>query len=222
MTAISVEGELRGPAGENGIDVRWIMPDGFFEIPLDAEDLDETAEQLMQLARDVMPEADFDVQLQWAVMCAAHYDSIMEAGVQYAGFVLTEVEGTRCTATVTVSMIDLDTRAGSDPVGFMGSSMRHLGIGQVSEIELPCGPAVCCIGDRKGSLDGSLTGSGKDEAVRTSFIQVQVPLTNGTAVVMEMGTPTPEGWDVFSSMFAGVVKSVRLFDAEGEPVVMPG
>lgn len=222
MTAISAEGRLRGPAGENGIDVRWIMPEGFFEIPLDAEDLDETADQLMELARGVMPEADFDVQLQWAVMCAAHYDSFVEAGVQYAGFVLTEVEGTRCTATVTVSMIDLDTRAGSNPVGFMGTSMRHLGIGQVSEIELPCGPAVCCIGDRRGSLDGSLTESGQDETVRTSFIQVQVPLANGTAVVMEMGTPTPEGWDVFSSMFAGVVKSVRLFDAEGEPVVMPG
>ncbi|MFE1286655.1 hypothetical protein [Streptomyces sp. NPDC058751] len=222
MTAISAEGRLRGPAGENGIDVRWIMPDGFFEIPLDAEDLDETADQLMELARGVMPEADFDVQLQWAVMCAAHYDSFVEAGVQYAGFVLTEVEGTRCTATVTVSMIDLDDRAGSNPVGFMGTSMRHLGIGQVSEIELPCGPAVCCVGERKGSLDGSLTGSGQDETVRTSFIQVQVPLANGTAVVMEMGTPTPEGWDVFSSMFAGVVKSVRLFDAEGEPVVMPG
>lgn len=221
MTALSVEASP-GPVGDNGVDVRWIMPDGFFEIPLDADDLDETAAHLMELARDVMPEADFEVQLQWAVMCAAHYDSFVEAGVQYAGFVLTEVEGTRCTATVTVSMIDLDPRVGSDPVGFMGSSMRHLGIGQVSEIELPCGPAVCCVGDRKGSLDGSLTGSGKDEPVPTSFIQVQVPLTNGTAVVMEMSTPTPEGWDVFSSMFAGVVKSVRLFTAEGEPVVMPG
>ncbi|MFF3410225.1 hypothetical protein ACFYW8_29315 [Streptomyces sp. NPDC002742] len=222
MTAISVEGELRSPADGNGVDVRWIMPDGFFEIPLDAEDLDETAEQLVELARGAMPEADFDVQLQWAVMCAAHYDSFVEAGVQYAGFVLTEVEGARCTATVTVSMIDLDAQAGPDPVGFMGSSLRHLGIGQVSEIELPCGPAVCCIGDRKGSLDGSLTASGEDEPVRTSFIQVQVPLTNGTAVVFEMGTPTPDGWEVFSSMFAGVVKSVRLFDTEGEPVVMPG
>ncbi|MET9409465.1 hypothetical protein ABZX90_27420 [Streptomyces sp. NPDC002935] len=222
MTAVSVEGELRGSAGENGIDIRWIMPDGFFEIPLDAEDLDETAEQLMGLARTAMPEADFDVQLQWAVMCAAHYDSFVEAGVQYAGFVLTEVESARCTATVTVSMIDLDAQAGTNPVGFLGSSMRHLGIGQVSEVELPCGPAVCCIGVREGSLDGSLTESGKDETVRTSFIQVQVPLTNWTVVVLEMGTPTPEGWDVFSSMFAGVVKSLRLFNADGEPVVMPG
>ncbi|MFG2436875.1 hypothetical protein [Streptomyces sp. NPDC048508] len=221
MTATVAEDGTRESANENGLDVRWIMPDGFFEIPMDAEDLDATAEQLVELARTVMPEADFAVQLEWAVMLAAHYDSFVEAGVHYAGFVLTEVEGTRCTATVTVSMIDLAAEAGPRPVGFLGSSMRHLGIGQVSEIDLPCGPAVCCIGDRQGSLDGSLTVSGKDEALRTSFIQIQLPLSNGTVVVLEMSTPTPEGWDVFSSMFAGVAKSVRLFDDAGEPVVMP-
>jgi hypothetical protein len=197
------------------------MPEGFFEIPMDAEDLDTTAEQLIQLAAEVMPEATFEVQLEWAVMVAAHYDSFIEVGIQYSGFVLTEVEGVRCTATVTVSMIDLDERAGANPVGFLGSAMRHLGIGQVSEIELPCGPAVSCIGTRKASLDGNLTASGAEEPVVTSFIQVQIPLNNGTALVMEMGTPTQEGWDVFSSMFAGVVKSVRLFNEAGKSIVMP-
>jgi hypothetical protein len=211
-----------GSVGGQGINVRWIMPEGFFEIPMESEDLDETAEQLIELARKTMPDADFEVQLQWAVMVAANYDSFVEAGVQYAGFCMTEVEGTRCTATVSISMIDLDDRARSKPVGFLGSTMRHLGLGEVSEIALPCGPAVSCIGKRKGSLDGSLTASGADEAIWTSFIQVQIPLTNGTCLVLEMGTPTAEGWDVSSSMFAGVVKSVRLFDDGGKPVVMPG
>lgn len=222
MTATTAQENLRGSVGGDGIDVRWIMPEGFFEIPMDVEDLDETAEQLIELARKTLPEADFEVQLQWAVMVAANYDSFVEAGVQYAGFVMAEVDGTRCTATVSVSMIDLDERAGSNPAGFIGSTMRHLGIGQVSEVELPCGPAVSCIGSRKSSLDGSLTASGAAEAVWTSFIQVQIPLTNETVLVLEMGTPTPEGWDGFSSMFAGVVKSVRLFNEAGKPVVMPG
>jgi hypothetical protein len=222
VTATTAEDDLRGSIGGDGIDIRWIMPEGFFEIPMDVEDLDETAEQLVELARKTMPEADFEVQLQWAVMVAAHYDTFVEAGVHYTGFCMTEVDGTRCTATVSVSMIDLDERAGSNPAGFIGSSMRHLGIGQVSEIELPCGPAVSCIGSRKGSLDGSLTASGSAETVWTSFIQVQIPLSNGTVVVMEMGTPTVEAWDVFSSMFAGVVKSVRLFNDAGKPIVMPG
>ncbi|MDO0926332.1 hypothetical protein QQY24_13195 [Streptomyces sp. TG1A-8] len=222
MSTTAIEENTRGSIGGPGIDVRWIMPEGFFEIPMDAEDLDETAEQLVGLARAVMPEATFEVQLEWAVMVAAHYDSFMEAGIQYSGFVLTEVDGERCTATVTVSMIDLDERAGSHPAGFLGSTMRHLGLGQVSEIELPCGPAVSCIGTRTTSLPGNLTVSGTDEPVVTSFIQVQIPLSNGTVLVMEMGTPTPRGWDVFSAMFAGVVKSVRLFGESGKLTVMPG
>ncbi|MEU4926981.1 hypothetical protein AB0G54_10820 [Streptomyces yokosukanensis] len=222
MTAVTAEENSGGALSGPGVDVRWIMPEGFFEIPMDAEDLDETADQLIELGRAVMPEATFEAQLQWAVMVAAHYDSFAEAGIQYSGFVLTEVDGERCTATVTVSLIDLDERAGTRPVGFLSSTMRHLGIGQVSEIELPCGPAVSCIGTRKGSLPGSLTTSGTDEPIVTSFIQVQVPLINGTALILEMGTPTPAGWDVFSAMFAGVVKSVRLFDDSGKPMVMPG
>ncbi|MFJ4783381.1 hypothetical protein [Streptomyces sp. NPDC088794] len=222
MSAIAAEENRQGMAGGPGIDVRWIMPEGFFEIPMDAEDLDATAEQLIEMSRAVMPEATFEVQLQWAVMVAAHYDSFIEAGIQYSGFVLTEVDDERCTATVTISMIDLDERAGAQPVGFLASTMRHLGIGQVGEIALPCGPAVSCIGTRKGTLDGSLTASGSDEPVVTSFIQVQIPLDNGTALVLEMSTPTPKGWDVFSAMFAGVVKSVRLFNESGKSIVMPG
>ncbi|MCG7202941.1 hypothetical protein [Streptomyces arenae] len=222
MSAIAAEENVQGSIGGPGIDVRWIMPEGFFEIPMDAESLDETAGQLVELARAVMPEATFEVQLEWAVMVAAHYDSFAEAGIQYSGFVMTEVDGERCTATVTVSMIDLDERAGPHPVGFLGSTMRHLEMGQVSEIALPCGPAVSCIGTRKGSMPGSLTASGADEPVVTSFIQVQIPLSNATVLVLEMGTPTPRAWDVFSAMFAGVVKSVRLFSDAGKPMVMPG
>ncbi|MFE4961987.1 hypothetical protein [Streptomyces sp. NPDC056660] len=220
MSAVATEEDVQGSIGGPGIDVRWIMPEGFFEIPMDSESLDETAEQLVELARAVMPEATFDVQLEWAVMVAAHYDSFVEAGVQYSGFVMTEVDGERCTATVSVSMTDLDERAGAHPVGFLGSTMRHLGMGEVSEIELPCGPAVSCIGTRKGSLPGSLTTSGADEPVVTSFIQVQIPLSNGTVLLLEMGTPTPQAWEVFSAMFAGVVKSVRLFNESGKPMVM--
>jgi hypothetical protein len=92
----------------------------------------------------------------------------------------------------------------------------------VSGISLPCGPAVSCIDSRRAEVDGALTQSGAVETFWTSFIQVQIPLTNGTAIVMEMSTPTTAGWDAFSTMFAGILKGIRLFDAGGTPVVMPG
>ncbi|MGW4763336.1 hypothetical protein ACWEPD_16815 [Streptomyces pseudogriseolus] len=51
---------------------------------------------------------------------------------------------------------------------------------------------------------------------------MQIPSDNDTALMMEMGTPTAEGWDVFSAMLAGIVKGVRLFDDSGERLVTPG
>ncbi|MEU1697641.1 hypothetical protein ACWCV2_33280 [Streptomyces pseudogriseolus] len=54
------------------------------------------------------------------------------------------------------------------------------------------------------------------------FIQVQIPSDNDTVLMMEMGTPTAEGWDVFSVMLAGIVKGVRLFDDSRERPVTPG
>ncbi|PNG20892.1 hypothetical protein [Streptomyces cahuitamycinicus] len=222
MTTATVDQAQRSLMESDGIEVRWIMPEGFLELPFEADDLDELADRLVELAKQALPGADEEVQVQYAAMCAAHYDEFIEAGVQYAGFVTTEVDGVRCTASVNVSLLDLDERAGADPVGFIATTMRHLELGQIGEVELPCGPAVTCVGNRSSGIDGSLTQSGQEEPVWTSFIQVQIPLNNGTVLLLEMGTPTVEGWDVFSAMFAGVVKSVRFFDADGAPLVMSG
>ncbi|WP_367044180.1 hypothetical protein [Streptomyces sp. Je 1-332] len=222
MTTDTIEDSRSSLLGGDGIDVRWVMPEGFLELPFEADDLDELADKLMELAKRSLPGGSEEVQREWAAMCGANYDEFIEAGVQYAGFVVTEVDGVRCTATVNVSLMDLDERAGTKPAGFIATTMRHLDIGQVDEVKLPCGPAVTCIGARHASVDGSLTDSGEDEPIWTSFIQVQIPLSNQTVLVLEMGTPTAEGWDTFSAMFAGVVKSVRFFDEHGLPLVMPG
>ncbi|MFC8140195.1 hypothetical protein ACFUKV_00255 [Streptomyces paradoxus] len=222
MTTDTVDEAQRSLTESGGIEVRWIMPEGFLELPFEADDLEELGEQLLELAKQALPGADEEVQVQYAAMCVAHYDEFIEAGVQYAGFVTTEVDGVRCTATVNVSLLDLDERAGANPVGFIATTMRHLELGQIEEVQLPCGPAVTCVGNRSSNVDGSLTQSGQDEPIWTSFIQVQIPLNNGTVLLLEMGTPTVEGWDVFSAMFAGVVKSVRFFDIDGAPLVMPG
>ncbi|MFF8013984.1 hypothetical protein [Streptomyces sp. NPDC007929] len=222
MTTATVDEAQRSLMDSDGIEVRWIMPEGFLELPFEADDLDELADHLVELAKQALPGANEEVQVQYAAMCAAHYDEFIEAGVQYAGFVTTEVDGVRCTASVNVSLLDLDERAGANPVGFIATTMRHLDLGQIGEVELPCGPAVTCVGNRSSGIDGSLTQSGQDEPVWTSFIQLQIPLNNGTVLLLEMGTPTVEGWDVFSAMFAGIVKSVRFFDNDGAPLVMPG
>ncbi|CAL9543877.1 hypothetical protein SUDANB174_04269 [Streptomyces sp. enrichment culture] len=165
-----------------------------------------------------MPDAPESMQYQWAALCAGNYDAFVEGGIQYAGFVITEVDGTRCTATVHVSMTELADEARLRPILATAGALRDLGQGEVTEIDLPCGPAVSWIGARQAVVDAALSPSGQTEPFWTSFIQAQVPLPNGTVVVMEMVTPTQEGWEVFSSMFAGILKTLSFFDDEGTPV----
>ncbi|MEW2523244.1 hypothetical protein [Streptomyces sp. NPDC047071] len=209
-------------AGGELFHVRWIMPEGFFELPTEAEDIDELADKLIDLAREIQPRSTPEMQYLWAAMVGSTYDELVDAGVQYAGFVVTEVDDVRCTANVSVALADLPDEARFSPVEGTARALRALGRGEVEELSLPCGPGVSWIGSRRAAVDGSLTPSGEEEPFWTSFINVQVPLSNGTAVVLEMSTPTMEGWDVFSSMFAGVCRSLQLFDAAGNPVDSKG
>ncbi|MEU4798035.1 hypothetical protein [Streptomyces sp. NPDC023327] len=210
--------EVTSAAEGEPVHVRWVMPEGFFELPTEAESHDDLADQLIELAKKIIPKGTPDMQYQWAALCASTYDDLVDAGVQYSGFVITEVDGARCTATVNVSIVDIAEEALLSPVHRTAEALRRLGQGDVSEVSLPCGPAVSWIGTRQAAIDAALTPSGQQEPFWSSFINVQVPLRNGTAVVLEMSTPTQEGWEVFSSMFAGVVKSLRLFDTDGTPI----
>ncbi|UOG78245.1 hypothetical protein [Streptomyces sp. CB09030] len=194
------------------------MPDGFYELPMDVESVDQLADELITLAQQVMPEAPKDMQYQWATLCAGNYDAFAEGGIQYAGFVITEVDGTRCTATVHVSLTELAEQARIRPTLATAAALRRLGQGEVAEIDLPCGPAVSWIGARQTVVDAALAPSRQDEPFWTSFIQAHVPLPNDTVVVLEMVTPSQEGWEVFSSMFAGVLKTLRFFNDEGTPM----
>ncbi|AIJ14114.1 hypothetical protein ACQ9AR_26060 [Streptomyces lividans] len=218
MTTATSENGLASVSEGEAVHVRWIMPEGFFELPMDVESIDELADELISLAQRVMPDAPENMQYQWAALCAGNYDAFVEGGIQYAGFVITEVDGTRCAATVHVSMTELADEARLRPILATAGALRDLGQGEVTEIDLPCGPAVSLIGARRSVVDAALAPSGHDEPFWTSFIQAHVPLPNGTVVVLEMVTPTQEGWDVFSAMFAGILKSLCFFDDKGTPV----
>ncbi|MBC2900768.1 hypothetical protein [Streptomyces cupreus] len=205
------------------IHVRWVMPEIFHDMPITVEDDDETVRLLEDLAANALPGAPDEDQTRFAVLCALGLDDLQTSGVEYAGICVTAVDGDVCTATVMAALVDSpDGDRGMTPVKTIASGLRQTSTDEISELELPCGPAVSCIGTRNAKLTGELTESGESLTFPASFIRVYVPLPNGTILVMELSTPTMAGWDIFSTMFGNVVSSIRLFKADGTPLIASG
>lgn len=73
MTTATSENGLASVSEGEAVHVRWIMPEGFFELPMDVESIDELADELISLAQRVMPDAPENMQYQWAALCAGNY-----------------------------------------------------------------------------------------------------------------------------------------------------
>lgn len=202
------------------IQVRWVMPENFHDLPLYVQDDDEAVRLLGELVEKALPGAGEEAQTALAVTCALGIDDLLEAGAQYAALCVAAMDGTPCTATVFASLVD--SPQANDVQGAakaIAAGLNRLGTGETSRIELPCGWAVSYVGTRDAKLLGELTESGESLVFETSFIRVYVPLPNGTTLVMEMSTPTLPAWDTFSTMFGNIVSSIRLYGADGTPLI---
>ncbi|MFD5627770.1 hypothetical protein [Streptomyces sp. NPDC127072] len=205
------------------VHVRWVMPEIFHDLPIQESDDDEAVRLLEELAENALPGAPEEDRTRFAVMCALGVDDLLAVGADYAAICLTAVDGAPCSATLFASLVDSpDIEGVPGVVAEISSSLRRVETGDVSRIELPCGPAVSCVGSRESKLTGELTESGETLTFPTGYIRVYVPLPNGTTMVMEMSTPTMAGWDVFSTMFGNTVSSIRLFNADGTPLITSG
>ncbi|MER6677112.1 hypothetical protein [Streptomyces sp. NPDC000983] len=202
------------------IQVRWVMPELFHDLPIDAGDDDETIRRLEELAAAALPGAGEEDRTRFAMICALGFDELRAFGAEYAAIGVIAVENTPCTGTVFATLMDSPDCDGiSAQVKAIVSSLREMSNHEVSELELPCGAAVSHIGTRDQRLVGDFTETGEDLLFSTSFIRVYVPLPNGTTLTMELSTPTMVGWDTFSTMFGNIVSSIRLFSAEGTPLI---
>jgi hypothetical protein len=200
--------------------LRWILPEIFHELPINVKDDDAAVQLLEDLADKVLPGAGYDEKTKFGVMCALAIDGLPAAGVEYAAVCLTVSGETPCIATLFVSFMDSPEAMGVSAVVKEISSSLHLAErGEVSIVELPCGAAVACIGNREAEIPGELVDGEQGVALPTSYIQVYVPLPNDTTVLMEISTPTMSGWEVFSTVFGNIVSSIRLFKADGSPLI---
>ncbi|MGW7241666.1 hypothetical protein [Streptomyces sp. NPDC054804] len=203
------------------INVRWVMPEIFHDLPVQEADEDEAVRFLEELADKALPGASADDRTRLAVLCALATGDLMAAAVDYASICVTAVDEELCTATVFVSLTDSPEAPGGvrGVTKAIASGLRRTGTDEVSEVELPCGLAVSCIGTRDTTLTGELAADGQPATFPTWYIRVHVPLPNDSMVIMEMQTPTMAGWEVFSTMFGNTVSSLRLFRADGSRLI---
>ncbi|MFB7247698.1 hypothetical protein CW362_05890 [Streptomyces populi] len=205
------------------IHVRWVVPEVFHDLPLQETDDDEAVRLLEELVENALPGAAEDERTRFGLICALGVDDLRATGTEYAAVCLTAVDDTVCSATMSATLVDSpDARGVRGAVEAIASSLAGIEVAEVSEIELPCGPGVSCIGTRQEKLPASLTEAGENLGFPVAYIRVYVPLPNDTTVVMEMSTPTMTGWDAFSTMFGNVVSSIRLFNADGSALITSG
>ncbi|MFJ8598409.1 hypothetical protein ACIREM_06720 [Streptomyces shenzhenensis] len=196
------------------------MPEIFHDLPVRELDDDEAVGLLEELVEKALPGAAEDDRTTFGLMCALGVGDLRAAGVEYAGICVIAVDGVPCTATVSVTLVDSPDSLGvPGAVREISSGLRRTAADEVSELELPCGSAVLCIGRRESEFPAELTDSSESFTFPTTYIRVWVPLPNGTTVVTEMGTATMTGWDAFSTMFGNIVSSIRLFRADGTPLI---
>ena len=172
--------------------VRWVVPESFIEFPLE-EDRDEVAHRLLTLSRELLPNSSIQERSELIETCLEGFESLVAVGVEYASLCLTEIDGVLCIATVYVALHPGDERSETS-IASLAHTLNTLEIGDVSQIRLPAAPALACIGARHEVTDGGSRYSAEDTAAATSFIQVYLPLPNGTVLAMEMATPTMSGW----------------------------
>ncbi|MEU3567256.1 hypothetical protein AB0E96_02315 [Kitasatospora sp. NPDC036755] len=216
----SGEGPMSGiptASADARLQIRFVVPPAFHEIPV-LGTADEVAEELWELVCEVLASRSEEPRLRWAVALAELIPSMAEAGVIHAGMCLVDVDGRPSTATITATVCPL---VGTDYPGAVDFLLTRLARSrpeaEVTAVELPAGRAVAVIDavataleDGTAPLDG-LSLSLVDGVLTTSVIQVHLPLPNEVELLsLELSTPCPEDWELYSELFADVVRSIHL------------
>ncbi|MDQ0764333.1 hypothetical protein [Streptomyces canus] len=203
------------PEGRRGdLHVGWIMPPFFHELPVDAEDADEVGERLGELVRTILAEGSEDDQITMFALYFQITAQLAEAGAEYAGFCLMDMDGRRSTATVAVYRMSLEKITAGEALSEAYSALRRAYPDDDVQIStLPSGKgdsqAVVRIGGAPFTITAEASPTGEPLEVPRGQIQVYIPLPNDAdMLVFELSTPSMEDWDLYSELFATIVRTL--------------
>ncbi|MET8540741.1 hypothetical protein ABZW03_08820 [Kitasatospora sp. NPDC004799] len=214
--------------GDAPLQIRFIVPPAFHEVPVFGTE-EQVVEALWEMVCEVLASRSEEDRASWAMMLAELIPPMAEAGVIHAGMCLVDVDGRPSTASITASVCPL---VGTDYEGAVDFLLTRLARSrpeaEVTAVELPAGRAVAVIDavatavdDGSTPLDG-LAVPLVDGVLTTSVIQVHLPLPNESQLLsLELSTPCPEDWELYSELFAGVVRSIHLEFADLPTVSEP-
>jgi hypothetical protein len=210
MTDLTPAHMETAPADGGRLHVGWFIPPFFHELPIDEDDPEEAARRLVLTAREVMANRTEDEQLTMALTYATLIDDLRAAGAVYAGFCVMDMDGRPSTASVAVYRQPLYDTTAEDAV-----SSIHVALSQaypaddIRVTELPSAKGVVRIGDAPFVLPADFSPTGERVTVDRGQIQVYVPLPNDAEmVIFELSTPSMEDWDLYSEVFAEIVRTL--------------
>ena len=194
----------------------FTLPDGFRALPLEGDTSERTA-AVLELAADVYPDADSQIQTAAAALYALMADTLVAGGVEFAAFGLFgDSDGgvAHCTLTIAAQQSEHPSpevaAAGITEI-FVRDPLRD-----TRRLDLPCGPAVAVVTARAlPCVPGSNSAVAE---LPVGQIQVLVPFPDGPyTALFTLETTALEQWDQVCGIMAALVRSVRFVSRGSRP-----
>lgn len=200
------------------------VPPAFFELPVyEAEE--QVGQALIELAQDIYPQGTPELWFQYAATQLPLVAQMMEAGVDYAGFCLLDLDGRRSTATVTGALLESVPDGRKMTAASVAAELAGLGgeEAQVETVWLTAGEAAVRFTADVTTLPAELTDSGRPEEVQVGKIAVFLPLRREAEMVLfELSTPCMQDWDLYSDLFFSIVNTIEVHSDSAVEEQVPG
>ncbi|MFD5592086.1 hypothetical protein [Streptomyces griseorubiginosus] len=188
------------------------VPPAFFELPV-YETEEQVGQALIELAQDIYPQGTPELWFQYAATQLPLVAQMMEAGVDYAGFCLLDLDGRRSTATVTGALLESVPDGRKVTAASIAAELAGLGgeAAQVETVWLTAGEAAVRFTADVTTLPAEFTDSGRTEEVQVGKIAVFLPLRREAEMVLfELSTPCMQDWDLYSDLFFNIVNTIEV------------
>ncbi|MHC3474478.1 hypothetical protein ACYF6T_38095 [Streptomyces sp. 7R007] len=222
------------PANGNLPPLWFLVPEGFFTLPLATTPEDRT-ESARSFVRELYSRGDESLWEPAAPYYAAIAQLMGDSGISYAAMGLFSTAGddeasdaeairnepsagvAQCALTVAItstdqSSVDTDSVAQGMLAALSGDPYNN-----AIWLDLPCGPAVSCITLREYSFGADIAANGEDIKLLTGQIQVYVPFPTGPFIaVFTLHTASMDHWAEIYRMLSAILQTVSFMDPLGE------